>query len=162
FELLALAPAILGLAALRRQRYGWAGFWFGVGAAAKLWPGALGVGSAIALFAAGGKKNAGKLLFCLAAPGILFNAPVSLKNPLGWGATYVFHAQRLPDWGSVAFWIARRGHFSLGRVKDVGDWVSLAVLVGVCALTYLVSRKRPTPVATGAAVVLATLLLVNK
>jgi uncharacterized membrane protein len=101
WDLLAVGCAIAGCIAQGKGRAGWAGFWFGVGAAAKLYP----IFFLVALVLdrlwdrdrRAAARAAGAGIVAVAIP----NLAVAIANPDGWWATYAFHSSRGADIGSL-------------------------------------------------------------
>ncbi len=163
FDQLAVAPALLGLWALRKRRIGWAGVAFGVGAAFKLFPAVIAFGAALTLADERSRWRPGaRLLAWTTATFIVLNLPIALLNFEGWRATWSFHAGRLADWGSIFYWLSRHSGWSLVAVSRVGDWFDLALFIGLIAALVRLCVKRKVATETAAAIALAAFLLGNK
>lgn len=162
FDQLAVAPALVGVVALRRRRVGWAGVAFGIGAAVKLFPALVAAGAALALFGARRRREAVRLGAATALAFAAANLPFLVANPRGWWATWAFHAGRLVDWGSPLYWLGVHTGWSahaLTRVADLGG--GLVFAGGLAALAWRCARRPMAPVQAGA-FVLALFLAVNK
>jgi dolichyl-phosphate-mannose-protein mannosyltransferase len=162
FDQLAVAAAVLAVLALRRGRFGWAGVAFGLGAAAKLFPGVMGVGAALCLAAQRKWRDAARVGGGTLAAFALVNLPLVVASPGGFLGTYRFHAERVADWGSIVYWSSLHAGADLGRATRIADVIAALLFVSLLGLLTVWSRRRELPVETAAVFALAALLLTSK
>lgn len=162
FEQLAVLFAVTGLYLLRRGRPALAGASFGLGAAAKLFPGALAAGAFLVWIGQRRRRDAARLAVGTAAAWVLCNAPVAIVAPGGWWQTYTFHGGRVADWQSPLYWLSRRFGWDLVAVTRAGDVAGPLLLLAAAAWVVWLGRKRGLLPETGAALLLFALFLVNK
>jgi uncharacterized membrane protein len=170
WDLLVVAAAVAGFWCWHRDRAGWAAFWFGIGAALKLYP-LIFLGPLILeRMVARDVKGAGKVFLLGVAPPVLLNLPFVLINSSGWFATYAFHATRWADYNSIWAWFVG-AHFAGITMPAFGvDTLNkvTAVLTGVfmvaaLGLGWLRARNEGHyPVVQVSAAMLAAFLLWNK
>ncbi|MDQ4149220.1 MAG: glycosyltransferase 87 family protein, partial [Actinomycetota bacterium] len=132
WDLIAVAAAVWGLAALERRRTATAGAAWALGASAKLFPAFFMPGALLDSWAKRERRDvvrlaAGFLVLYLAVnvPWIVAShgvpetgglssdklAGVSVREPgtNGWMEVWFFHAERYPDFGTVWYWLAKYG-----------------------------------------------------
>ncbi len=170
WDLLVVASAVAGLWAWSRQKPFWAGIWFGIGAAFKLYP----IFFLAPLFfdelRRRGFARAGAAFGTGVATFALVNLPFLVANPDGWLATYEFHHRRGPNfdnlwnlWFPSDTWLGDYGPLTADRLNLV-----TAVLTGtffVAALGYgwwRGAREEKYPFLQVCGALLATFLLWNK
>ena len=101
WDLLAVGCVVAGCFAWSRRRWGWAGTWFGLGAAVKLFPVLFLAPLIIERVCSGDRRGAARAAIGGIAAVVVPNAAVALSNRAGWAATYRFHSDRGFDVGSV-------------------------------------------------------------
>ncbi|MEA2508875.1 MAG: hypothetical protein QOG21_957 [Actinomycetota bacterium] len=170
WDLLVVAAAVSGFWCWHREHAGWAAFWFGIGAALKLYP-VIFLGPLILdRIVARDFKGAARALLLGVVPPVLLNLPFIIINSSGWFATYAFHASRWADYNSIWAWFVG-AHFG-GITMPVFGVSTLnkvtAVLSGLFMLAALgfgwmrARREGRYPVVQVSAAMLAAFLLWNK
>ena len=159
WDFLVLAFTALGVLAWARRRPGWAGVWWGLGVAAKLYPLLLFVPLAVLCF-----RSARLRAFWVALAGgvaswVAVNLPVYMLNPAGWLYFWTFNVDRGADWGSIWYALDLLGH----GVADVSRAQTLWMVIGtaVICLLLLLAPRRPR-LAQGFLLVMVLFLIVNK
>lgn len=134
WDLIAVAAAVWGMAALERGRSAQAGVALALGAGAKLYPAFLFPGALLGRLGAGDRRGAARLglgfllasalihvpLIVLASrippildnpnwAAIVGNVRLRAPNTNGWLGIWTFHASRFPDFDTAWFWIAHHG-----------------------------------------------------
>jgi len=161
WDLLAVAPATIGLLSWEAGNAMLAGALFGAGTAAKLFP-ALFVPILVAWQPRAAKRLVTGFVLGVAA----FAIPVYALAPGALGYFLRFHSERTPSRGSVLFYVFRDAlmhpwlsHATEARAANV---VALLTLVGVMiALVVLVARRRLAPIPACALATMA-FMLTNK
>ncbi len=159
WDALVLALTALGLLAWSRRKPFWAGFWLGLGVAAKLYPVLLLVPLTVLCVRSNRIRPLLLAYVGTAASWLAVNVPVFLAAPQGWLNFWTFNADRGGDLGSI--WYA----LSLLDIKvsSVSRLVTALMVVGtlvICALLLLAPR-RPR-LAQGVFLIVALFLMVNK
>ncbi len=159
WDFLVLALTSLGVLAWARKRPGWAGVWWGLGVAAKLYPLLLLVPLAVLCFRSGRLKA-----FWLAVGGtvgswVAVNLPIYLLSPSGWLYFWTFNVDRGADLGSIWYLLSLRGH----PVEDASSAQTWWMVVGTAAicLLLLLAPRRPR-LAQGFLLLMVLFLVVNK
>lgn len=101
WDLLAVGCVVAGCFMQARARAGWAGLWFGLGMAAKLYPVFFLAPLLVERLWAGDSRGAARAVAGGMAAFLLPNLLLALANPAGWWATYSFHSARGADLGSL-------------------------------------------------------------
>ncbi len=101
WDLLAVGCVVAGCFAWSRHRWGWAGTWFGIGAAVKLFPILFLAPLILERVCARDHRGALRAAIAGTAAVVVPNAAVALTNHAGWAATYRFHSERGVDLGSI-------------------------------------------------------------
>ena len=101
WDLLAVGCVVAGCVARARSRPGWAGVWFGLGAAAKLFPVLFLIPLVLERVWARDRAGATRASAGGSAAFLLPNVLVAFLNRDGWWATYAFHSERGADLGSI-------------------------------------------------------------
>ncbi|MGH2812204.1 MAG: glycosyltransferase 87 family protein [Actinomycetota bacterium] len=109
WDLLAVAGAVWGLVEAERSQFASAGAGLGLGASAKLFPAFLVPGALLQRWQERDRRGALLLFAGFLLGAAAANVPWIILAPEGWLATWTFHADRYPDFGSVWFWIAEHG-----------------------------------------------------
>jgi uncharacterized membrane protein len=165
WDLLAIAPLVAGLLAFERGNDRAAGALVGVGACAKLFPGAALLPLAAIRLRAGDRRAATRFLASAAVTTFALNAPVFALNQRGWFAPFRFQSARPDTWATPWFYV-----FRLPEVDDVVNRHSgsaatlLSVLLlaaGVAFVTWMCWR-RPIGAYEAAAASTAVFLLAGK
>jgi uncharacterized membrane protein len=161
WDLLAVGCVIAGCAMTVAGRHSWAAFWFGVGAAAKLFPAVFILPLLLDRMRRGDK--AGALKVGLAAGGALIvpNALLAVLTD-GWWVTYAFHSQRGADLGSIWAWLLP--HTAPISMVNLATTVPLA-LAGLAILAAGWTRRQDDgsyPVLQVGSCLLALMLLTSK
>jgi uncharacterized membrane protein len=94
------------------------------------------------------------------------NLPVLLQSTDGWLATFRFHVKRIPNWGSLWFYLIHDVHRELTfaratSVRIVNSISTTLVVVGTAALAVWIWRRRPDPRAIACAATIV-FVLANK
>lgn len=166
WDLIAVAAATAGLVWAEAGRAWWAGVALGAGASAKLYP-ALLMPSVVA-DRAGLRATLG-----FASSSMAINLPWIVVAADGWLATWRFHARRLPDFGTVWYWVAHHGRAAVAWSGWDDRWPGVAGTAGAIALAgaavayvargwFRRAREGSFPVAATALGVVAAFLLVSK
>ena len=104
WDILAVGCVVAGCVLAARGRHTWAAFWFGAGAAFKLFPAVFVAPLFLDRISNGDRRGALRVLAAAGAALIIPNALVAVLTD-GWWVTYRFHSQRGADLGSVWAWI---------------------------------------------------------
>ena len=168
WDLLAILFMVAGLAAFQNRRDGFAGFWLGLGAATKLFPGFLVPGLLLVRYLQ--KKQLSWRLMAGAVAGfLLLNLPIYLINPARWWYPWQFQGTRFPNFETSWFFIYH--HF--GSPLATSFWWTtyprltsyLSLTLFALALAVILWRewrsRRPRPFVL-AFVTLTTFLLTAK
>lgn len=157
WDVLGLVSWGLAAWAATRRRYGWAGWWIGVGVATKLFPVVLLPYLLAERAAARDGRGAGALLGGTAAAAVVLNAPFAWANFRNWSQFWRYNSGRGPDPG-LWQWVWLKTGLSVPAI----DALSLAVvLLGGAALAWAVWRGRLDAL-RAAALALAWWFLWNK
>jgi uncharacterized membrane protein len=160
WDLLAVGCVVAGCVLAARQRHSWAGFWFGLGAAAKLFPAVFVLPLLLDRVGAGDRRGALRVAGSAAAALIVPNAVLAVFTD-GWWATYAFHSHRGADLGSVWAWIAPQ---SAPSFVNLASTVTLA-LAGT-AVVFVGWQRRGSdgryPVLQVGSCLLALVMLTSK
>jgi uncharacterized membrane protein len=108
WDILAIGCVVAGCALAAAGRRSWAAFWFGVGAAAKLFPAVFVAPLLLDRMSRGDRAGAVRVALSAGVAFIVPNALIAVLTD-GWWATYAFHSQRGADVGSVWGWVIPRG-----------------------------------------------------
>lgn len=141
WDLLVVALTAAGMAAWTRQRFVWAGIWWGLGVAAKLYPVVI-IGALVMLCirpeAWRTLKQARAWLIMVAtacATWLLVNLPVMVAYPEGWEYFYTFnYAGRGADLGSFWYALTQAGI----AVPQASLWSKIVMLLGYVGLAGLI------------------------
>jgi uncharacterized membrane protein len=140
WDLLAVAPAVGGLWCWWRGRSTWAAVLFGVGAAAKLYPGIFLVPLALESWFSNDRRGAAARFGIGAGTALLINLPFLLANPSGWFATYEFHRLSPPNmdtiWGLKFSWSFAERSWPLGLVNLLSAGLTLTSFLVVLAFGW--------------------------
>lgn len=159
WDMMVLAFTSLAVLAWSRRHPVWAGFWIGLGVAAKLYPLLLLVPLAVLCLRAGRVKEFTYAALAALGSWTAVNLPVYLISPQGWLYFWTFNVDRGADLGSIWYVLSLAGH----GVEDVSRWNTVLLVAGtaaICALLLLAPR-RPR-VAQGAFLVVVWFLVLNK
>lgn len=161
WDLLAVTLMIGALLAYRNAADGSAGLLIGVGAASKLFPGALLPGLAMSRWRERGRAPVAMIGW--AALGFLaLNVPILLINPPGWLFPWRFQSTRFPNFETSWYMIFHHGSGGSASAESfwwrtfpelTGYLSALLFLVGLAALLYAESKRedqRPYALAFGA------------
>ena len=159
WDFMVLAFTALGVLAWARKRPGWAGVWWGLGIAAKLYPLLLFVPLAVLCFRSGRLRA-----FWLAVAGgagswVAVNLPVYLLSPSGWLYFWTFNVDRGADLGSIWYVLSLAGH-PVDDASGAQTWWMVVGTAAICLLLLLAPR-RPR-LAQGMLLLLVLFLVVNK
>lgn len=150
WDLLGIAGWGLAVWCFVRRRYGWAGFWAGIGVVTKFFPIVLVPYMAAYLYRehkAGRDGGLGRFLAGFAVTGIGINLPFMVFAERGWSEFFTYNSGRGPDPG-VYQWLWQQGVVSISAVNALSLGVTVA---GGLWLLAEVLRGRLDPVAAGAA-----------
>lgn len=162
WDLLALAPAVVGLALFERDRDAPAGAMIGLGAAAKLFPAAFLLPLAAVRVAQGRPRDALRLMTGSGLVMLAINLPVLLAAPGHWWWTFSFQGARPATWGSLWFYIVRLpGLNALAASPNANVLAITALAVGIAVVTVVATRRHLGAFEIGAAAT-AVFLLSNK
>jgi uncharacterized membrane protein len=162
WDLLAIAPAVVGLAFYERGRDTSAGTLLGLGAAAKVFPAAFVVPLAAVRVAQGRPRDAARLVCSAAVVVAAVNMPVLLAAPQNWWWTLTFQGSRPATWGSVWYYVVRLPGLDALAPPAVANLLSIGALgLGIAVLTYTAARRHLGAFEIGAAAT-AIFLLSNK
>lgn len=152
WDLWPVALSAVGLAAASRGRSRWAGFWFGLGAATKWWPGMLVVTLLAGPWAPrvepGGplarlRVRAEPMLIALVAWAVI-QLPAVLVSARGWAAAIFFHLRRPANLDSTGAAVAALGDWLKPGAFWGGSFASVVTVVSLCVLVagllFVVSR----------------------
>jgi hypothetical protein len=162
WDLLAIAPAVAGLAVFERDRNASAGVLIGLGTAAKLFP-AVFLPPLVALRLVQRRPREAVRLAVSAAMVLLFlNLPVFIAEPQRWRWMYEFQGARPATWGSLWFYLVRLPGLHALAPPAAANLISIAaVVIGVATLTRLAVVRSLGAFEVGAAAT-AIFLLSNK
>ena len=162
WDLLAIAPAVVGLALFERDRDAPAGALLGLGAAAKLFPAAFVLPLAAVRIAQGRPRDAVRLVTSAGLVVLAINLPVILAAPHRWWWTLTFHGARRATWGSLWYWAVRVPGLEAFAGPSTANMVALlALTVGIGLVTWAAVRRNLGAFEI-AAVATAVFLLTNK
>jgi hypothetical protein len=162
WDLLAIAPAVVGLVLYERDRDAPAGALIGLGAAAKLFPAAFLLPLAAVRVAQGRPRDAVRLLSSAALVVLAINLPVLLAAPGRWWWTFSFQGSRPATWGSLWFYIVRLPGLHVFAAPSVANVLAIVALgVGVAFVAFMAVRRKLGAFEIGAAAT-AIFLLSNK
>jgi uncharacterized membrane protein len=167
WDLLAVAPTVVGLWCWSRDRPVWAAFFFGVGACTKMYP-AIFVAPLVfeALFLADPRAAAVRLI-AGAGTAALINLPFAVVNFPGWFATYQFHRLRPPNIDSM--WGLKFSSSFAGTAwsTDTLNQLTSVLMIASFLLVFFFGWRRAVrdhryPVIEVSAAALAVFMLWNK
>ena len=159
WDFMVLAFTALGILAWSRRRPGWAGVWWGLGVAAKLYPLLLFVPLAVLCFRSGKLRAFWTSLGAAAASWLAVNLPIYVLSPSGWLYFWTFNVDRGADLGSLWYALSLAGH----PVDDASSAQTFWMVLGtaaICALLLLAPR-RPR-LSQGFLLLMVLFLVVNK
>ncbi|MGC3995014.1 MAG: glycosyltransferase 87 family protein [Propionicimonas sp.] len=159
WDALVLAMTALAMLAWSRRKPFWAGFWLGLGIAAKLYPVLLLVPLTVLCFRSNRFKALALTYVGTVASWVAVNLPVYLAAPEGWLNFWTFNADRGGDLGSVWYALSLIG-IDIASVSRLEAGLMVAGTVVICALLLLAPR-RPR-FAQGAFLIVTLFLVVNK
>ncbi|HYI58147.1 MAG TPA: glycosyltransferase 87 family protein [Microlunatus sp.] len=159
WDLLPVALTALGVLAWARKRPGWAGIWWGLGMAAKLYPLFL-LGPLLFLCLRSDRlREFARMLLAFAIAWFVVNAPVLWLAPDSWLSFWTFNSDRSGDLGSIWYVLSLAGQ----PVEDLNR-LALAIFGLLCvaiAALILVAPRRPR-IGQVMFLVVAAFLLTNK
>jgi hypothetical protein len=162
WDLLAIAPAVVGLAFYERDRNVPAGALLGLGAAAKLFP-VVFVAPLVAVRLAQRRgHDAVRLVVSGVAVIAAVNLPVLLIAPSRWWWTISFQGARPATWGSLWYYVVRLPGLHGLAPPPVANVLSMAALVCAIALLTLAAGRRHLGAFEIGAAATAIFLLTNK
>ncbi len=162
WDLLAIAPAVVGLALYEQDRDAPAGALLGLGAAAKLFPAAFVMPLAGVRLAQGRPRDAARIVSSAALVVVAVNLPVLLAAPRNWWWTLRFQGARPATWGSIWYYTVRLPGLHVFAAPSVANVLSISALaLGITLLTYTAVRRHLGAFEIGAAAT-AIFLLSNK
>jgi len=162
WDLLAIAPAVIGLALYERDRDAAAGAFLGLGAAAKLFPAAFVVPLAAVRLGQGRPRDAARLIASAALVLLAVNLPVVLAAPHRWFWTFNFQGGRRASWGSLWYYVVRLPGLNTLAAPGMANLLALGALVlGIAWLTRTAVQRQLGAFEIGAAAT-AIFLLSNK
>jgi uncharacterized membrane protein len=162
WDLLAIAPAVVGLALYERDRDAAAGAFLGLGAAAKLFPAAFVLPLAAVRLAQGRPRDAARLIGSAGLVVLAVNLPVLLAAPHRWFWTFHFQGGRRATWGSLWYYLVRLpGLDALGTPGMANLLAFGALVLGIVWLTRTAVVRHLGAFEIGAAAT-AIFLLSNK
>ena len=164
WDMFAIAAMVGAVIAFERHRDRLSGALLGVGAAVKLFPGAVVAPLAALRWAEGDHRGARRMIFGAVAAFAALNLPFMLMNTRGWFWPFAFQSKRQATWGSAWSYVYRLigvpVHGASGA--QIANLVSFVALVGGIAwLCHRTMRRRLDPMAIAAAAT-AIFLLSNK
>ena len=159
WDLFAVALTTIGIWCWSRSRPGWAGVFWGLGMAAKLYPVLL-LGPLLLLCLRSGRLRAyGLTLVGFVAGWAVVNLPVLLLAPQAWLSFWTFNSERGQDLGSIWYVIKLAG-YRIEALNLVAVGLFAVACLGIAALILLAPR-RPR-VGSVFFLVLVAFLLTNK
>ncbi|MFT3859970.1 glycosyltransferase family 87 protein [Micropruina sp.] len=159
WDFLVLALTALGVVAWARNRPGWAGVWWGLGVAAKLYPLLLVVPLVVLCLRSGRLKALGLAVGGAVGSWVAVNLPVYLLSPSGWLYFWTFNVDRGADWGSIWYALSLMGR-TVDDVSGAQTWTMVIGTAAICLLLLLAPR-RPR-LAQGFLLLMVLFLVVNK
>lgn len=165
WDLVALAPALLGLYAFERAHDRGAGALLAFGASAKVFPALLLPPLVVVRWHAGDRRGALRLSGAFVIVTALLNGPIALRSWHAWTYPMNFQGGRAPTWGSTWYWVFRvpalRGllahHFT-----TAADLAFVAVLAAALVFISVRAVRHQLGAIEIAAAVLGVFLLANK
>jgi hypothetical protein len=170
WDLLAVAASVGGFWCWHRERSGWAAFWFGIGAALKLYPLMFLAPLIVERISVRDGKGAGEAFLAGVVPPALINLPFILINRSGWLATYAFHEARWADYNSFWAWLSS-AHFaglvmpslSVGTLNTLSGGLTGGFMLMALVFGWLQARREGNyPFLQVCGAMLAAFLLWNK
>jgi uncharacterized membrane protein len=165
WDLVPVALSTAGLYAFLRGRDTASGAWFGLGAAAKLYPGVLAIPAALDRLRTGSARRAWLLLAGMGIAWGVVNVPVAVVSWQRWSEVFRFSAERPPTPGTLWFAACRGltgvpncGATRAVNIASVASFVAIAVVAA-----WRRSKREPAfPRWTLGLPVLAAFLLTSK
>jgi uncharacterized membrane protein len=162
WDLLAIAPAVVGLALYERDRDTAAGAFLGLGAAAKLFPAAFVVPLVAVRLAQGRPRDAARLMGSAGLVVLAVNLPVLLAAPQRWFWTFGFQGGRRATWGSLWYYFVRLPGLDAFAAPGRANLLAFGALVlGIAWLARAAVRRHLGAFEIGAAAT-AIFMLGNK
>ena len=159
WDLLPVALTALGVLFWSRRRSGWAGLFWGLGMAAKLYPLFL-LGPLLFLCLRSGRmREFGRMLAAFAVAWLVMNLPALWLAPDNWLSFWTFNSDRSGDLGSIWYVLSLAGH-----PVDGLNSLALAIFGLMCvaiAGLILVAPRRPR-IGQVMFLVIVAFLLTNK
>lgn len=165
WDLFAVVAATAASVLALRRRDAWAGILFGIGVAAKLYPGLLLAAFLLERLRERDGRGAGRLAVGAAGSWLAVNLPFALLAPDGWSRFFRFSAERTADWDSLWFLgcYLRSGTLGCTDTALVNTGVAIAFVVSAAVVYALKVRREPDfPRWTFAFPLLALFLLTGK
>lgn len=145
WDLFAVVAATAASVLALRRRDLWAGVLFGVGVAAKLYPGLLLVAFLLDRWREGDRRGAGRLAAGAAGAWLALNLPFALLATEGWSRFFRFSAERTADWDSL--WFAgcylRSGTLGCTDAATVNAGVAIAFVLSSVVVYAIKVRREP-------------------
>ena len=166
WDILAVAGAVAGLWAYRKDRMALSGVFIALGACAKLWPAFMLPALGLAILRQDGRLGRRGWAFGLGAVGTILalNLPFAIVNLDGFLDTYRFHMDRGANFESVWYAVAHLGReWSMPWIDALGHgpWLEVVstvpFLAGLAFSCWAVWARRLDPLAAAAIPVLAFL-----
>jgi hypothetical protein len=159
WDLLPVALTALGVLAWSRRRPGWAGIWWGLGMAAKLYPLFL-LGPLLLLCLRSDRlREFGRMLAAFVISWFVVNAPALWLARENWLSFWTFNSDRSGDLGSIWYVLSLSGH-AVGDLNRIALAIFGLLCVGIAAV-ILVAPRRPR-MGQVMFLVIAAFLLTNK
>ncbi len=165
WDLVALAPALLGLYAFESAHDRSAGALLALGASAKVFPALLLPPLVAVRWRAGDRRGAARITGAFLAVTALLNVPIALRSWSAWTYPMTFQGGRAPTWASTWFWLFEtpvlRGLVA-HHLTTAADLASVAALVA--GLVFISARavRHHLGAMEIAAAMLGVFLLANK
>lgn len=159
WDLLPVTLTALGVLFWSRRRPGWAGVFWGLGMAAKLYPLFL-LGPLLLLCLRGGKlREFGRMLVAFAVSWFVMNLPALWLAPDRWLSFWTFNSDRSGDLGSIWYVLSLAGR-PVDNLNELALTIFALLCVAIAAI-ILVAPRRPR-MGQVMFLVVAAFLLTNK
>ena len=164
WDVVALAPMVLGILAYESRADGQAGAWLGLGFATKIFPGLLVPPFVVQRWCTGDRRGAIRLALGAGSVVLAVNLPVMIASPSGWSYAARFQGKRFATWGSLVSWITSPwwGRSPFADPPQAANLIAgTALVIGLVAVCVLAVRRDLGAPAIGA-VAVGVFLLTNK
>jgi uncharacterized membrane protein len=141
WDLVAIAPALLGLYAFERAHDRSAGALIAIGASAKVFPALLLPPLVVVRWQAGDRRGAVRLSGAFILVTLLLNGPIALRSWHAWTYPMSFQGGRAPTWASTWYWLFRAPALRGLLAHHLTTAADLAFVVALAAALVVISAR---------------------